>query len=92
MNTSNCCGSHVYDGTDICMQCGEHCEVILDFKTKMINQANALLGVNAFLRNDNVVIELKEVDDLAYDDDEVEDAIATILYAVSQNEKDPIQY
>lgn len=24
---SNCCGAPVYDNTDICTECGEHCEV-----------------------------------------------------------------
>jgi hypothetical protein len=25
---SNCCGSEVYENTDICSSCKEHCEVI----------------------------------------------------------------
>lgn len=28
MTISNCCGAGVYENTDICMECGEHCEVI----------------------------------------------------------------
>ena len=24
--TSNCCGAPVYSDTDICTECGEHCE------------------------------------------------------------------
>ena len=26
---SNCCSEKVYPETDICMRCGEHCEIIL---------------------------------------------------------------
>lgn len=28
MEISNCCSAPVYDETDICMECKEHCEVI----------------------------------------------------------------
>lgn len=28
MEISNCCGAPVYEETDICTECGEHCEVI----------------------------------------------------------------
>jgi len=26
MKTSNCCGANVYDDSDICSRCKEHCE------------------------------------------------------------------
>lgn len=34
MNKSNCCDAMVYDETDICSECGEHCEIIEDNNNK----------------------------------------------------------
>lgn len=36
---SNCCNAGVYENTDICMSCGEHCEVVDDYENTPIHRA-----------------------------------------------------
>ena len=39
---SNCCGASVYDDTDICSDCKEHCEQIEDYEYEEIQRENYL--------------------------------------------------
>lgn len=39
---SNCCGAIIYDDTDICSECKEHCDIIEDYEYEAIKQENYL--------------------------------------------------
>lgn len=39
---SNCCGAQIWEDTDICGQCKEHCESIEDYEYRQIELENHL--------------------------------------------------
>ena len=39
---SNCCGASLYEETDVCSDCKEHCEPIEDYEYEEIQRENYL--------------------------------------------------